>query len=292
MPAHPQANARSDAGTGTAQRGFPLIGPDDPAPFAVLNEHGSAPALVVCDHASRAMPRRMNRLGLPEIATWQHIAWDIGAGELARGLADYLDAPAVLAGYSRLVVDCNRQPDDVEAFRTVSDGWQIPGNEGLGELDRRQRLSAFFDPYHGAIEAMLGGLRSRRPWPALIAIHSFTPRLGGHQGRPWEVGILWDRDPRIALPLLEGLRAVEGLCVGDNEPYSGRHPSDYTIDYHAEAAGLPHICIEVRQDQLESPAGIERWVRLLGGLIGRMLGDPTLHSPLQSCPVVDATITA
>jgi predicted N-formylglutamate amidohydrolase len=255
-----------------------LIGAEDPAPFVVLNEDGAAPALVVCDHASRAFPRSMRRLGLPEFASWQHIAWDIGAGELARGLAAELDAPAILAGYSRLIVDCNRRPDDPEAFRTISDGWQIPGNLGLTEFDRRQRLASFFDPYHGAIEAALGGLRARQLPPAVISVHSFTPSMGGHE-RPWQIGILWDRDERMAEPMLEGLRRIDGLCVGDNEPYSGRHPSDFTIDHHAEAAGLPHVCIEVRQDQLESPAGVERWVRILSRLMGDQLGSSKLHRP-------------
>jgi predicted N-formylglutamate amidohydrolase len=124
---------------------LPLIGRDDPAPFVVLEELGVSPALIVCDHASRAIPRSLGRLGLPELPSWQHIAWDIGAGELARGLAHALDAPAVLAGYSRLVVDCNRSPDDPEAFRIESDGWEIPGNHGLTEYDRRLRLGSFLD---------------------------------------------------------------------------------------------------------------------------------------------------
>lgn len=254
----------------------PLLGRDDPAPFVILHEHGVAPALVVCDHASRAFPRGMNRLGLPELPSWQHIAWDIGAGELARGLSHALDAPAVLAGYSRLVVDCNRQPDDPEAFRAVSDGWPVPGNAALGEFERRTRLACFFDPYHEAIAALLADFRRREVVPMVVAVHTFTPEIAG-QRRPWHVGVLWDKDEASARRLLAGLRAVEGLVVGDNEPYSGRHPSDYTIDHHAEQAGLPHVCIEVRQDLLESPAGIERWIRLLSRLLGELIADPGLR---------------
>lgn len=261
----------------------PLLGRDDPAPFVVLHEHGAAPALVVCDHASRAFPRGMNRLGLPELPSWQHIAWDIGAGELARGLSHALDAPAVLAGYSRLVVDCNRQPDDPEAFRAVSDGWSIPGNASLGELERRTRLACFFDPYHEAIAALLAGFRRRDVVPMVISVHTFTPQISGQQ-RPWHVGVLWDRDEASARWLLAGLRAVEGLVVGDNEPYSGRHPSDYTVDHHAEQAGLPHVCIEVRQDLLESPDGVERWIRLLSRLLGGLIADPGLRRLQQQEP--------
>jgi predicted N-formylglutamate amidohydrolase len=250
-----------------------LIGRDDPAPFVVLEENGQASALVVCDHASRAFPRALDRLGLPELPSWQHIAWDIGAGELARGLAHALDAPAVLAGYSRLVVDCNRSPDDEEAFRRESDGWTIPGNLDLTELDRRVRLASFFDPYHQCIEAMLGGFRSRGVVPLLVAVHSFSPTLAGDT-RPWHAGVLWDRDEANARRLLTRLRAQKGLVIGDNEPYSGKHPANYTIDHHAKAHGLPHVCIEVRQDLLSSPAGIERWVRLLASLIGDILAEP------------------
>jgi predicted N-formylglutamate amidohydrolase len=252
---------------------MPLSGPDDPAPFVLLEEHGSAPALVVCDHASRAFPQALDRLGLPELPSWQHIAWDIGAGELARGLAHALGAPAVLAGYSRLVVDCNRSPDDEEAFRKESDGWIIPGNQNLTDYDRRVRLASFFDPYHECIEAMVGGFRSRGAVPLLVAVHSFSPTLAGNT-RPWHAGVLWDRDEANARRLLQRLRAQKGLVIGDNEPYSGKHPANYTIDHHAKAHGLPHVCIEVRQDLLSSPAGIERWVRLLTRVIGDILAEP------------------
>ena len=257
-------------------RGRALLGADDPPPFVILNEHGAAPALLVCDHASRAFPRSLARLGLSEFATWRHIAWDIGAAELTRGLADALGAPAVLAGYSRLVVDCNRSPDDVEAFRATSDGHEIPGNRLLTDSDRAKRLACLFDPYHEAIGAMLGGFRSRGVVPLFISVHTFTPAMGGDD-RPWHVGVLWDRDEASARYLISGLRAEPGLVVGDNEPYSGKHPSDFTVHQHAEAAGLPYVCLEIRQDQFESPAGTERWVRRLARLIGPMLDDPSLR---------------
>jgi predicted N-formylglutamate amidohydrolase len=258
-----------------------LLGRDDPAPFVVLQEHGTAPLLIVCDHASRAFPASLRRLGLDELASWQHIAWDVGAGELARGLSHALDAPAVLAGYSRLVVDCNRSPDDAEAFRPESDGWVIPGNRGLDAEARRLRLATFFDPYHECIGAMLGGFRKRAMVPLIVSVHSFAARLSGVD-RPWHVGVLWDADERNARRLMLGLAAEPGLEVGDNQPYSGKHPANYTIDQHARAAGLPHVCVEVRQDLLQSPAGIERWVRLLAREIRSLAVQPgalrLLHS--------------
>lgn len=258
----------------------PLIGPDDPPPYVVLHEQGAAEALLVCDHASRAFPRAMERLGLPELATWQHVAWDIGAAELTRGLANALDAPAVLAGYSRLVADCNRDPDHAEVFRGESDGWVVPGNQSLTDAARRARCGAFFAPYHARIAASLEELRGRGVIPLFVSIHTFTPVLSGRQ-RPWHVGVLWDADEENARRLMSGLAQVDGLVVGDNQPYSGRHPADYTINHHARRAGLPHLCIEVRQDQVDSPAGVERWVRLLAVLIGDMLGEPAAHRLLH-----------
>jgi len=260
---------------------IPLILKDDPAPFVVLQEHGATPALVVCDHASRAIPRALDRLGLPELPSWQHIAWDIGAGELARGLSHALDAPAVLAGYSRLVVDCNRSPDDPEAFRSESDGWAIPGNQGLTEYERRVRLGSFFDPYHECIAAWLAGFRARGIVPLVIAVHSFAARLGtSGNARPWHVGVLWDHDEANARRLIAGLQTDAALIVGDNEPYSGKHPANYTIDHHAKTRRLPHVCIEVRQDLLDSPAGVERWVRRLARILHGILADPDARRPL------------
>jgi predicted N-formylglutamate amidohydrolase len=225
----------------------------------------------------------LERLGLPELGSWQHVAWDIGAGELARGLAHALDAPAVLAGYSRLIVDCNRHPSDPEAFRTESDGWVIPGNVGLTEYDRRIRLGSFFDPYHECIHALLQGFRARETVPLLVAVHSFAPRLGTHAtDRPWHVGVLWDHDEPNARRLLAALNDERGLVVGDNEPYSGKHPANYTIDHHAKANGLPHVCLEVRQDLLQSPAGLERWVRLLARVLRRVLDEPASRELLPT----------
>jgi len=258
-----------------------LLGRNDPPPFEVHHRGGRAPVLIVCDHASRAIPESLARLGLPDEATWRHIAWDIGAAELARALSTRLDAPAVLAGYSRLVVDCNRRLEDPSCFVAVGDGQRIPGNERLTDLDKRERAAACYEPYHKAIATRLAEWQHTGTVPALIAVHSFTPVLGT-EPRPWNVGILWDSDPRLAVPLLARLRALKGLAVGDNQPYSGRHPSDYTVDHHAESAGLPHVCLEIRQDELLTPAGIARWAEVLGTILADLLADPALYAVWQA----------
>ncbi|CAN5219390.1 N-formylglutamate amidohydrolase [soil metagenome] len=257
-----------------------LIGPGDPPPFEVLNPHGSANALIVCDHASREIPAAMNRLGLDELAVERHIAYDIGAGELARGLSARLDAPAVLAGYSRLIVDCNRALTDPTAFAAVSDGEQVPANAGLSTEEKARRAQCFYWPYHHAITQALSRFRALDRVPAFISIHSFTPFLRP-ETRPWHVGILWDQDPRMPRALMKRLRSEPGLCVGDNQPYSGRLPADYTVDHHAEAARLPNVSIEVRQDLLETPVGIAEWMDRLGNALAAILADPDLYRHYQ-----------
>lgn len=263
----------------TAGEADGLIGPGEPAPFCIWNPEGRAPVLVVCDHASNRIPAALHNLGLDELALTRHIACDIGAGEVARQLARRLDAPAVLAEYSRLVVDCNRSLDDPTAFLAVSDGEVVPGNRGLTAEAKAGRARQFYEPYHAAIRRHLEGFDGRGIVPAFIAVHTFTPILQDVE-RPWEVGILWDTDPRIPVPLMTALREL-GASVGDNEPYSGRAPSDYTVDHHAEAAGLPHVSIEIRQDLVEEPAGATRWAALLGGALASVLANPRLYRVLD-----------
>jgi predicted N-formylglutamate amidohydrolase len=253
-----------------------LLGADEPAPYSIEGQGGAYAALVVCDHASRRIPRALGTLGLPDSALARHIAWDIGAGALARELARRLHLQAVLAGYSRLVVDCYRHLEDPTSIAPVSDGEAVPGNLGLSARARKARVDELFAPYHRAIDERLSAWLDGERVPALIAIHSFTPVLRG-QCRPWHCGVLWDRDPRVPVPLLAALRRAADLLVGDNEPYSGRDLADYTIDVHAERRGWPHVCIEVRQDLLGDALGIERWADLLARSLAPILEDAALY---------------
>ena len=253
-----------------------VLVPGDPPPFEIYRPGAAARALLTCDHASRQIPSALGTLGLGAAALERHIAWDIGAADLTRALSNRLDASAVLAGYSRLVIDCNRRLEDPSCFVTLADGDTVPGNAGLTPEAIAARAAACYEPYHGAIAARLGEFRRLGQVPALVAIHSFTPAMGGLK-RPWHVGVLWDKDGRMPLALLGRLRAEPGLVVGDNEPYSGRHPADYTVDRHAERAGLPHVCIEVRQDQLLTAAGVARWADILGRALGAILSNEALY---------------
>ncbi|NNF67823.1 MAG: hypothetical protein HKM98_09980 [Gammaproteobacteria bacterium] len=255
---------------------YPLIGPEDPAPFEIVNPDGKAPVLLVCDHASRAFPRHMARLGLDRSVLDQHIAWDIGSAGVTRYLSDRFDAPAVLAGYSRLLIDCNRQLYDPTAFVKVSDGVAIPGNLNLSEDEKWLRVQSFYWPYHNAITEQIHLLRKKNITPALVSIHSCTP-VFNKIVRPWHIGVLWDQDPRLAVPLIKNLAQNEKVCVGDNEPYSGRHPHDFTIDFHAEPVGLPHAGIEVRQDLIGDAPGIREWAGILADAMDEIIADPDLY---------------
>lgn len=253
-----------------------LLAPGEPAPFEVVAADPRHPALLVCDHASARIPARLGTLGLPPAKLADHIALDIGAGALTRALEQRLQVPAVLTGYSRLVIDCNRRLEDPTAFPEWSDGVQVPGNAGLGSGERELRAETLYWPYHHAVRDQLARLEDLASAPALIAIHSFTPTMDG-AARPWEIGILWDKDPRIPVPLMTRLREVPELKVGDNQPYSGKHPADFTVDHHAEAEGLPHVSIEVRQDLITTDEGVDRWADLLAEALVPILDDASLY---------------
>ena len=254
----------------------PLLGPADPPPFEFIDRRGRSRRLVVADHAGNAVPAGLHGLGLGRDVFRRHIAVDIGSRALAALLAERLGASLVLANYSRLVVDLNRHLDDPGAFIPESDGVVIPGNQDLSAAQKRRRADAIHRPYHNAIADLIDDFMQQGSLPAIISMHSFTPALA-NVVRPWHIGVLWDKDPRIALPLLARLRQDPALIVGDNEPYSGRHPSDYTVDHHGEGRGVANVSIEVRQDLLGDSDGIERWTSILVEALSEILADETLY---------------
>ncbi|HEX6959184.1 MAG TPA: N-formylglutamate amidohydrolase [Ferrovibrio sp.] len=253
---------------------------DDPPSFRVLNPQGHAPIVLICDHASCRVPPRLKQLGLSEDELSRHIGWDPGTAAICERLSEALDAPAVLSGVSRLVIDCNRRPDDLTSICEVSDGTAVPGNRNLDEAERERRRQTYFWPYHAAIDNMLETVRQRGCVPALLSIHSFTPRLRINPAdRPWHIGVVWDRDDRLAAPLLRALRDEGDLVVGDNEPYSGRTHSGFSIFAHGQDRGLPHAMIEVRQDLVSDAAGAAQWAVRLERCFRRMLAEAGLWQP-------------
>ena len=243
----------------------PLLTKDEPSPYFVVNPLAETPILLVCDHASCRFPVALGDLGLDPFACRCHLAIDIGAGSLTERLAGSLGATAVLAQYSRLAVDCNRELMDPSAFLEYGDGILVPGNRHLPQAEKDRRADAIYWPYHRAIDEQIKRLKAGGPPPAFISVHSFTPVLDG-VARPWQVGILWDKDARLSDIFIEEFRAA-GFVTGDNEPYSGKAPQDFTIDHHAEAINLPHVGIEIRQDMIDNDAGVDRIAAIMRRII-------------------------
>jgi predicted N-formylglutamate amidohydrolase len=243
-----------------------LLDPDEPHPVSFENEAGSSVFFLTCDHAGRAFPRRLGTLGLPRSETDRHIAWDIGIGGVGRELSRLLGAAVILQTYSRLVVDCNRDPEVASSIPEVSETTKIPGNRGLDEAARKERVDAIFRPYHDAIASALDRRAAAGRASALVALHSFTPVFKG-VSRPWHAAVLYNRDSRLAHPLAELLRAEGGLVVGENEPYRVSDLTDYTVPIHGERRGLPHVEIEIRQDLIADADGQRGWAERLARLL-------------------------
>lgn len=233
--------------------------------FDIIGRRRTGPWLLTCDHASNAVPPMVAHgdLGLSEADMSRHIAYDIGAAGVTRRLADLLDSPAILSGFSRLVIDPNRGEDDPTLLMQLYDGTVIQGNRMIDAAERERRLDLFYRPYHGAIEK----LAASQPEDAVyLAIHSFTPRLNGRSLRPWEVGVLYADDTRFARPLIDRLAAEPGLCVGENEPYSGALKGD-SVDRHALRHGRLNALIELRHDLIDTEAGQHEWAERLAPIL-------------------------
>jgi predicted N-formylglutamate amidohydrolase len=246
--------------------GTTLLDPDEPNAVNFDNEAGRSVFFLTCDHGGRAIPRQLGRLGLAEPDTMRHIAWDIGIAEVGRLLSPRLDAALIVQAYSRLVIDCNRDPEVPSSIPELSEDTEIPGNRRLSPDCRKVRVQAVFRPYHDRISAALDRRQAEGRASVLVALHSFTPVFRG-VSRPWHVGVLFNRDARLAHPLLGLLRAEGDLTVGENEPYRVTDLSDYTVPVHGERRGLPYLEIEIRQDLIMEPAGQAAWAERLARLL-------------------------
>ena len=236
------------------------------SPVVAENPEGRGSFVILCDHASNRIPEDFQSFGFAEDALQTHIAWDPGALEVARLLSAKLDAPLFWPDVSRLVIDCNRAPDASSLIVTESEGRKVPANRGLSEDERSRRLDHIHAPYHAAIDACLARRMAAGRPTALIAIHSFTPIYFG-KSRPWQVGILFDDDRRLADLLIGGLKADPALTVGINEPYSPADQVYYTLTRHARPRGLPAAMIEIRNDEIGDEAGQRSWADRLADIL-------------------------
>ncbi len=257
-----------------AQGPAPLLGRDDPAIYSIHRAQGASPYVLLADHAGQQVPQALQRLGLPQAELDRHIGWDIGIGGVTRALAARLDAWAIEQTYSRLLIDCNRPLASPTLIPEVSDGTVVPGNAGLSDVQRQQRIDAIHAPYHARIDAELAARADAGRPALLVMMHSFTPVMNG-VARPWHAGVLYHRDTRFAHALLHALRDEGDLVVGDNQPYSVSSSSDYAVPVHGEGRGLVHVELEIRQDLIADAAGQHAWAERLARIF------VTLQTQLQ-----------
>jgi predicted N-formylglutamate amidohydrolase len=235
-----------------------LLEGDEP-PALVVNGDGGSPYVLICEHASNRVPRRLGTLGLPAAELERHIAWDLGAELVARRLSRLTDAPLVLQRYSRLAYDCNRPPDSADAMPEISESTPIPGNRSLSPADKLARIGEIYRPFHAAVSELLdrraaGGVRS-----LVVSIHSFTPVYKGER-RSVELGILYDRDRGLPERLMPCFATVDARY---NEPYGPRDGVLHTLNLHAAPRGLGHAMIEIRNDFLSDERGQAGWAERL-----------------------------
>lgn len=232
-------------------------------PFHIHGAERTGAWLVTCDHATNTVPDVVGggTLGLPDADMGRHIAYDVGGLGVSLALGELLDAPVIASNFSRLVIDPNRGEDDPTLLMKLYDGTIIPANRHADASEIERRLDLCHRPYHDA----LAGLAAREG-TAILSVHSFTPQLRGKPMRPWEIGILYANDARLAAPLIERLRQEPDLTVGDNEPYSGHLPGD-AVDRHALQQGRPNVLIELRNDLIETPAQQQAWATRLAPIL-------------------------
>lgn len=235
----------------------------------VINRQGSSRCLLVCDHASNRVPPQYGDLGLPPEELQNHTAWDPGAMSVARRMSQILDAPLIASGVSRLVIDCNRDFDAPNLIPETAENRPVPGNTGLATDERAHRIATFHAPFHDAIEEVVAEHAAGVPFAAIVSVHSFTPVYLG-VSRPWELGMLHDHDARIADSMLARLEG-RGLTLGRNQPYSPADGVYYTLARHATSRGRAAAMIEIRNDQIQDAAGVERWSGMLAPALGEAM---------------------
>lgn len=228
--------------------------------------------LIICDHASNALPEQYGTLGLPQEQLERHIGYDIGAAGVTRELARQFGAPALMANFSRLLIDTNRGEDDPTLIMRISDGAVVSGNAGCDDAERALRMNEYYAPYHQAIDEVIDeGIAAGRP-PAIFSIHTFTESWRGSP-RPWHAGILWDNDPRLPVPLLRALQSEPDILADENVPYTGELKGD-CLYRHGTQRGLAHALIEIRQDLVREEEGQKAWAVRLARILEELFDAP------------------
>jgi len=235
-----------------------LLADDEPPAVTETRRDGRSDFVILVDHASRLIPRSLGTLGLSESDLARHIAWDIGSLAVARLVSEALDATLIHQNYSRLVIDCNRDPMTATSIPEIGETTPIPGNLCLRQSERQPRIDAIFTPYHQRIAALLDERERQGRRTILIAQHTMTDLFKGER-RAMQSAVMYNRDPRFARRLRQALADETGLTVADNQPYAMTDATDYTLPLHGEKRGLPHVGLEVRQDLVADEAGQAEW---------------------------------
>lgn len=229
------------------------------SPLIAVNGQGTSPYVLICEHAGNRIPARLGSLGLAEADLQRHIAWDIGAENVARLLSRLIDAPLLLQRYSRLVYDCNRPPESPDAMPEVSELTRVPGNAGLSAADRLARVRDIYRPFHDGVAALLDSRACEGRTSLVVSIHSFTPVYKG-KPRSVELGILHDHDTRLSSKLIKSFPNVAARL---NEPYGPKDGVMHTLNLHAAPRGLQHAMIEIRNDLIANERGQDEWAQRL-----------------------------
>ena len=248
--------------------------------YELIPGRTDAGLVLLCDHATNAIPEGYGTLGLPEGELKRHIAYDIGAASVTRQLAGMLEVPAILTRFSRLLIDPNRGLDDPTLVMRISDGAVIPGNRHLDAEERARRVRLYYEPYHARIDKLIESCVGAGVPPVLLSIHSFTDCWKGI-ARPWHAAVLWDRDYRFSVPLLEALRTDHGILVGENEPYDGKLAGD-SMWRHGTRRGLAHAILEIRQDLIGGPEGQKAWAERVAAAVRDIFAKPELREALHT----------
>lgn len=231
----------------------------------IINKDATSKLVLLCEHASNHLPSDLDNLGLNKAALEEHIAYDIGAAEVTRKIADMMGVGAVLATVSRLALDCNRIPSDETRFPTFVDGWDIPGNKELPDQEKADRHRFFYEPFHNAAAEMIERHLDRGARPLIVSIHSFSPAYAG-EARPWNMGLMWNNDTRLAQALIGLLERETDLVIGENQPWSGKDLF-HTQQRHGEDRQLLHAGIEIRNDMIRTEPQILEMAALLADLL-------------------------
>jgi predicted N-formylglutamate amidohydrolase len=239
----------------------------EPSPILKERWTGESRFVIAVDHASALIPRRLGDLGLPPSELERHVAWDIGALDVARWISAELNAPLVAQNYSRLVIDCNRYPETETSIPRMAEYHEVPGNMGLSEAEVLARRVEIFDPYHAALRTLLDERQMANRQTVLLALHTMTDVFKGVP-REMHAAVIYGLDRRFAGVMLDALRQNRELSIAENKPYSVVHGIIYTMPVHGEARGLPHVEVEIRQDLVRERAGQIDWAQRLCRALG------------------------